>query len=1624
MISEDSIGKLLPCGSVDPVQDFYRACYSNYTYDPVTGKSTETCIPFPNVTANTNYVMHNTLWTSNGGTILLLIGPLICNFIMVNFLVKESSSKVLGLLRSLGMSETAYWLSWFAIFSIIVVVNSLFAAGIGKATESVVFMNSSYGPVFLTYWLYQTAMIPICFLTAIIAGTSVKAGSYLGFFNFLFALFLMLGLGFAALTSSGPISLYSGVDYSYMDTTPSAFWVHASTIQCSQSDTIYLSLITGEPCLPYNSTSGISDVNCQQGGTSCSSNDTCSLPIVESNVQSNITNQYYDGQCYVIASTFDQWYGGSGGAKFGLAVFFFMPYFHFGRLFSLMLGATSLPSGKFTSSMMSLDLYNLVRMSSPQTHVASTSIGTLFMDYDQVTASNPNNIFDNDGRQLFNCPIVNGVCRSGNVQCPILDKGPISSGRPSFGDTLGSLVGITIFFLLLTIWFGQVFTSGNGVPKKFWFPFTLSFWKKKFMTSHNSVQNQICNAQSVEKYFGDFRALSNASISLVSIAVVPFRIKFLHYFQKMNEIYCLLGHNGSGKSTLIKVMTGDHLPSSGDCNIFGYSVVEQVDKVRTLVGLCPQDDYLYDDLTAEEHLELFAILRGVSMGDELVAIVDEWLEDVNLSDVRTHLSCTYSGGMKRRLSLALATIGDTKLVVLDEPTTGMDPVNRRYIWRHIQKVRKNRCVLLTTHALEEADLLADYVAIMHQGRVVAEGTPMELKHEYGAAIQFDMLTEETQSAQVFQKLETMFSSFDPSTIQLKMGASGNITLSMKDNEAMHNDEILDSFLGLIQAENGGIVEYGISNSSLDEVFIKVTGNHTDFAVEATTIDVCCSCCSQSCIACCLTGCCKCCCCIKTTVGKSSNLEEEHTLATEKLAELTKFESRVDLISQFKGMTYKSLKSQWTGKRSIFPYILLSLFTLMSIVIFFLVPYSPSQNSVIAVVITCVSLALTLPFLVSPLAEERQLGLWGMMQQQGLHFAAYYASEIVYTFAIQLVYNFLYLSLMMMTFYYRGDYNSLYQSDNVPSTGGYGQLVGVMFAFACCTPGTVLFFAPLFKSFRMASAIMFLYALGVSILCAIAVTVLMTTENMTCLREVSLLCDLGNNDACVISSSAMTAYCVPPAAALFPYLGLPMMMSMYFGSDIQTLGASSAPTMFPTLMPALSPTAPTGFPTGYVTMSPTVSRTTSSISNALVHDKFNTFFGYTLLGALLWLGVGLAISHAILFTPRWLSSLLYKVSNVFCFANSNGSSKQHGVEIDEVDMDVIEETSNVVDALKNPKSRSILTHELRKVYPGRGGRPSKEALVTLSLQIKPGDVLGLLGPNGAGKTSAIKILAGTNQATSGVAYVLGSDIRLDKNTVYENLGNCPQFDIIWPHLTVRQHLEFYARLKGVPDPNTAAMTLANGIGLVGGALLRPAGALSGGMRRRLSIGISLMGGPSVVLLDEPSTGLDPVTRHQIWELIELLKTPERAFIITTHMMLEADTLCNRIAIVTKGRLKVIGTQRRLKNRFGDGYIMVVNLMNDSKLCKVACMEYLVKNVHSGARLANAQAKTLRVSLPSDLSLKVTFMAMFSKSAASEGCINQWLLNQASLEDVFVNVAGADEADLKTVGFTGSGKGFEV
>lgn len=200
---------------------------------------------------------------------------------------------------------------------------------------------------------------------------------------------------------------------------------------------------------------------------------------------------------------------------------------------------------------------------------------------------------------------------------------------------------------------------------------------------------------------------------------------------KRGEIYSLLGPNGAGKTTTVKMLATLLKPTSGDARILGYSIVKEPNMVRRVIGVVPQDLTSDDEMTGWDNVYVQALLYGYAR-TEAEERTREALEFMDLLEVSKRKVSTYSGGMRRRLEIAMSLVHRPEIIFLDEPTLGLDVQSRRHLWNLINQLkREGITILLTTHYMEEAEALSDRVAIIDYGRIIAEGSPLELTSKLG-----------------------------------------------------------------------------------------------------------------------------------------------------------------------------------------------------------------------------------------------------------------------------------------------------------------------------------------------------------------------------------------------------------------------------------------------------------------------------------------------------------------------------------------------------------------------------------------------------------------------------------------------------------------------------------------------------------------------------------------------------------------------------------------------------------------------------------------------------------------------------------------------------------------------------
>lgn len=394
----------------------------------------------------------------------------------------------------------------------------------------------------------------------------------------------------------------------------------------------------------------------------------------------------------------------------------------------------------------------------------------------------------------------------------------------SFSWVLGMLIIESLVYAVITWYVEAVFPGSYGIPKPFYFPFTKSYWCG--VSQDNTMQ------VNSEEEMGPVDRADNPDIEdethdlPVGVSIKNLRKVFkgstgskvavdgLSLQMYKGQITALLGHNGAGKTTTMSILTGLFPPTSGSAHVNGKSILTGMDAIRDSLGLCPQHNVLFDRLTVKEHLEFFINLKG-TFGQQANSEVLQMINDIQLNDKMNWASSKLSGGMKRKLSCAIALIGGSEIVFLDEPTSGMDPYARRGTWDLLLKHKAGKTIILTTHFMDEADFLGDRIAIMADGQLRCCGSSLFLKSRYGVGYHLTLVKKEGCNQN--------------SVTSLILGHVPNAQLLSSvgaEMEFLLSSEYASGFERLFQEienkmDEFGIASFGVSITTLEEVFIKV-----------------------------------------------------------------------------------------------------------------------------------------------------------------------------------------------------------------------------------------------------------------------------------------------------------------------------------------------------------------------------------------------------------------------------------------------------------------------------------------------------------------------------------------------------------------------------------------------------------------------------------------------------------------------------------------------------------------------------------------------------------------------------------------------------------------------------------
>ena len=275
---------------------------------------------------------------------------------------------------------------------------------------------------------------------------------------------------------------------------------------------------------------------------------------------------------------------------------------------------------------------------------------------------------------------------------------------------------------------------------------------------------------------------------------------------KKGELFSLLGPNGAGKTTTIRMLCCLLKPTKGTASVLGHDIVKAPFEVKKLIGVSPQDTVLSERLNCWENLSLIGKVHGLN-SKEVKRRSKELLETMGLMERSKDQVRRFSGGMKRRLSIAMALVHDPELLFLDEPTLGLDPQARRAVWEYIAELKGKKTILLTTHYMEEADFLSERIGIIDEGRVVALGTSQELKTNL-LEMRSMVVSTENLTAEVIADLQSKYSRLEKVKGELKI---------------FHKDLDFKEIVDYLHSRGVTVYSAALEQPTLEDVFIQITG---------------------------------------------------------------------------------------------------------------------------------------------------------------------------------------------------------------------------------------------------------------------------------------------------------------------------------------------------------------------------------------------------------------------------------------------------------------------------------------------------------------------------------------------------------------------------------------------------------------------------------------------------------------------------------------------------------------------------------------------------------------------------------------------------------------------------------
>uniref|UniRef100_A0A452TA62 ATP binding cassette subfamily A member 8 n=1 Tax=Ursus maritimus TaxID=29073 RepID=A0A452TA62_URSMA len=1140
------------------------------------------------------------------------------------------------------------------------------------------------------------------------------------------------------------------------------------------------------------------------------------------------------------------------------------------------------------------------------------------------------------------------------------------------------------FYVALTIYFEKILPNeyGHGYPLLFFLK--SSFWSRQQEVDRVVLEDEI-----------DSDPSSNDSFEPIWRAGQRLRNLVFDIYE--GQITAILGHSGAGKSTLLNILSGLSVPTKGSVTIYNnkLSEITDLENIIKLTGICPQSNVQFDFLTVKENLRLFAKIKGIQ-SRELDKEIQRVLLELEMKNIQDVLAQNLSGGQKRKLSFATAILGDPQVFLLDEPTAGLDPFSRHQVWNLLKERKADRVILFSTQFMDEADILADRKVFLSKGKLRCAGSSLFLKKKWGIGYHLSLQLNEMH---VQENITSLIKQHIPDA-KLSAESEGKLVYILpleRTNRFPALYEDLDRCPGL------GIENYGVSMTTLNEVFLKLEGKSAIDESDVATLGE-----AQA----------------ESTEDTERLVETEQVLSS--LNEMTKtigglalWRQQVCTIARVRFLKLKHEKKAFLSLLLILgvgicPLVLKSIIMKiyeksytwdLSPHLYFLAPGQQPHDPLTQLLIINKTGASIDDFIRSVEHQNIALEVDVFGTKNGLEDPSYNGAIIVsgntksYRFSLACNTKRLNCFPVLMDIISNALLGMITPSAHIQtdrSTLLRAYTIFWLISISSCSPyiamrsiddykskaQSQLWISGLFPSaywfgqglvdVPMYSFIILLIEKklkGQTILCAVgyAASLIFLTY------VISFIFRKGKRNSGIWSLcfymvmfillfdqyGHVTLFCV---TFLVPHATLVGCMFLYF----HVSNASVCPSVLEFL--------------------------TSCGSYPFLHFIIFVF----ILRCLEWKFGKKSMRKDPFFriSPR---------SNDVCQNPEAPEGEDEDVQMERM------RTANALNSTNSDEKPVIIASCLRKEYLGKrkccfSKRKKKIAARNVSFCVRKGEVLGLLGHNGAGKSTSIKMITGDTTPTAGQVLLKG---RIGEGSL-GFLGYCPQENVLWPSLTMKEHLEVFAAIKGLRKADAAVTIsrLADALKLQD-QLKLPVKVLSEGIKRKLCFALSILGNPSVVLLDEPSTGMDPEGQQQMWQAIRAtFKDTERGALLTTHYMAEAEAVCDRVAIMVSGKLRCIGSIQHLKSKFGKNYLLEMKVKTPEQR---ESLHQEVLRVFPQAARQERYSSVMVYKLPVE-DVRPLAQAFFTLEKVKQSFdLEEYSLSQSTLEQVFLELSKEQELD---------------